>query len=137
MRSRCASRRRRIPAFLTSSRLPAGPGENGGTLAIDGPTFIATEGWDWIPGIRDRNTGLWQGVELAATGALRILDPQVVTRLPLPRTDSADIGIAVADRESPATALRAALIARFDDVVVRKIVDLAPGGVDRGALEPR
>ena len=40
-------------------------------MAIDGPTFIATEGWDWIPGIRDRDTGIWQDVELAATGRLR------------------------------------------------------------------
>ena len=115
------------PGIPHEQSVAAGPGENGGALALDGPTFIATEGWDWIPGIRDRNTGLWQGVELAATGGLRILDPQVVTRLPLPRIDSADIGIAVPIENRHAAALRATLIARFDDVVVRKIVDLAPG----------
>ncbi len=58
---------------------------------LDGPTFIATEGWDWIPGIRDRNTGLWQDVQLKATGAIRLLDPHVVTQLPLPKTDQAEI----------------------------------------------
>src|SRR5205085_9695349 len=72
-----------------------GVGENGGQLAIDGPTFVATEGWDWIPGIRDRNTGLWLPVELKAVGPVRILDPQVITDLPLPRTDIADVHLYV------------------------------------------
>ncbi len=39
-----------------------GPGENGGIMCLDGPTFVATEGWDWIPAIRDRDTGIWQPV---------------------------------------------------------------------------
>ena len=67
------------PGIPHEQSIAAGPGENGGNLALDGPTFIATEGWDWIPGIRDRNTGLWQDVQLRATGALRLLDPHVVT----------------------------------------------------------
>jgi hypothetical protein len=52
------------PGIPHEQSIAAGPGENGGNLAIDGPTFIASEGWDWIPGIRDRNTGIWQEVEL-------------------------------------------------------------------------
>lgn len=83
------------PGIPHEQSVAAGPGQNGGNLAIDGPTFIATEGWDWIPGIRDRNTGIWQDVELSATGELRILDPQIVTTLPLPGTDSADLAIHV------------------------------------------
>ena len=79
------------PGIPHEQSVTAGPGMNGGNLAIDGPTFIATEGWDWIPAIRDRNTGLWQSVELSANGGVRILDPHVVTRLPLPSTDYADI----------------------------------------------
>ena len=35
----------------------AGNGMNGGQLCLDGPTFISSEGWDWVPGIRDRNIG--------------------------------------------------------------------------------
>ena len=45
------------PGIPHEQSVAAGPGENGGSLAIDGPTFIATEGWDWISGIRDRDTG--------------------------------------------------------------------------------
>jgi hypothetical protein len=70
-----------------------GMGLNGGESAIDGPTFLCTIGWDWIPAIRDRDTGIWQKVFLSATGAVVVKDPLVTTDLPLPRTDSADIGV--------------------------------------------
>src|ERR1700722_12780208 len=124
------------PGIPHEQSIAAGPGENGGNLAIDGPTFIASEGWDWIPGIRDRNTGIWQGVELKATGALRLLDPHVVSRLPLPRTDSADVSIVVAVENRAMRALEAAVSARFDAVEVRKTVHLEPG-VTEVRLEPK
>lgn len=71
----------------------AGMGPNGGQLALDGPTFISSEGWDWVPGIRDRNIGIWQGVHLRYTGSVTIADPQVVCDLPLPDTTHALITI--------------------------------------------
>ncbi|MDP4290980.1 MAG: glycoside hydrolase family 2 TIM barrel-domain containing protein, partial [Bacteroidota bacterium] len=70
-----------------------GLGKNGGITAIDGPTFLCTIGWDWIPGIRDRNTGIWQKVFLSATGPVLIKAPLVTTDLPLPKLNSADITI--------------------------------------------
>jgi hypothetical protein len=73
--------------------LRAGIGPNGGESAIDGPTFLSTIGWDWLPAIRDRDAGIWQKVFLSATGAGRIEDPLVTTDLPLPKTDSADIAV--------------------------------------------
>jgi hypothetical protein len=72
------------PGIAHEQSIKAGPGENGGIQVIDGPTFAATEGWDWIPGIRDRNTGIWQDVTLTATGAVLVGDLQVVTTLPKP-----------------------------------------------------
>lgn len=68
-------------------------GENGGLLCYDGPTFVCTEGWDWIPGIRDRNMGIWQDVRLIVASDAQITDPQVITDLPLPDTTSAKITI--------------------------------------------
>jgi len=68
-------------------------GPNGGLLCYDGPTFVCTEGWDWIPGIRDRNMGIWQDVRLIVTSDAQISDPQVFTDLPLPDTSSAKITI--------------------------------------------
>jgi len=68
-------------------------GPNGGLLCYDGPTFVCTEGWDWIPGIRDRNIGIWQDVRLRITSDILISDPQVITDLPLPDTSSAKISV--------------------------------------------
>ena len=124
------------PGIPHEQSIAAGPGENGGSLAIDGPTFIAAEGWDWIPGIRDRNTGIWQDVELAATGRLRLLDPHVVTRLPLPRTDAADVSIAVAIENRAGSAVQATLRARFGGIEVQKTVSLNPG-ISEVSLDPR
>ena len=115
------------PGIPHEQSIAAGPGQNGGNLAIDGPTFIASEGWDWIPGIRDRNTGIWQAVELAATGTVLLSDPHVVTQLPLPRTDSADVSIAVGVENHGANPVTATVSAHFDNVIVRKTLTLAPG----------
>ncbi len=115
------------PGIPHEESIAAGPGGNGGSLAIDGPTFVASEGWDWIPAIRDRNTGIWQPVELQATGAIRLLDPQVITRLPLPRTSQADISLRVAVENHHTTATAAILEARFEGITVTKTVTLAPG----------
>ncbi|MCM8730598.1 LamG-like jellyroll fold domain-containing protein [Hephaestia sp. GCM10023244] len=115
------------PGIPHEQSIKGGPGYNGGQLAIDGPTFIATEGWDWMPGIRDRNTGIWLPVDLQAHGSVRIGDPHVVTDLPLPKTDSADIYITVpvtnAGTQPAAVTVRAA----FDGVTVAKTVQAAPG----------
>jgi hypothetical protein len=116
------------PGIPHEQSIAAGPGLNGGQLAIDGPTFIATEGWDWIPGIRDRDTGLWLPVELQAHGVIRIGDPHVVTDLPLPDTDSADITIAVPIDNQGAAPQQVTVRAVFDAVAVEKTVTAAPGG---------
>jgi hypothetical protein len=115
------------PGIPHEQSIRGGVGENGGQMAIDGPTFVAAEGWDWIPGIRDRNTGLWLPVELKAHGAVRLLDPQVITDLPLPRTDAADIHIDVPLRNDADGARRVTVRASFDDVSVEKTVNAAPG----------
>ncbi|MGB4577511.1 MAG: glycoside hydrolase family 2 TIM barrel-domain containing protein [Paludibacter sp.] len=72
----------------------AGTGPNGGQLCLDGPTFISSEGWDWMPGIRDRNIGIWQPVHLYFTDKIRITDTQVITSLPLlPDTTLASVTV--------------------------------------------
>jgi hypothetical protein len=123
------------PGIPHEQSVAAGPGENGGNLAIDGPTFVATEGWDWIPAIRDRNSGIWQSVELAASGVLRVLDPQVITRLPLPNIDSADIIIRAPIENRGATPQHATIEASFEGVQVHKDAMLKPG-VTEVRLDP-
>ena len=76
------------PGLTSEASRHVGPLPNGGEGTLDGPTFFCSEGWDWIPTIRDRNTGLWQGVELLAGGPVTVADPQVITELP----DLPDLG---------------------------------------------
>jgi beta-mannosidase len=58
-----------------------GVGSNGGETAIDGPTFLSTIGWDWLPAIRDRDTGIWLPVTLSASGPIVLKDPFVKSKL--------------------------------------------------------
>ena len=115
------------PGIPSEESIAYGPGENGGSMAIDGPTFIATEGWDWIPGIRDRDSGLWQDVRLEASGAIRILDANVITQLPLPRTDQAALTLIVPLDNASAAARDVTLEAAIEGVSLHKEVRLPPG----------
>jgi hypothetical protein len=115
------------PGIAEEESIKAGPGENGGMQMLDGPTFGATEGWDWIPSIRDRNTGIWQDVTLTATGAVEVGDLNVVTTLPKADRSEADVEIEAPLTNASAEAVEGELTAGFDDVKVTKHVKLVPG----------
>ena len=63
--------------------------------STDAPAFICSAGWDWMPPIPGRNIGIYQDVYLTNTGTVKILDPFIITDLPLPNTSSADLTIKV------------------------------------------
>ncbi len=115
------------PGIPQEQSIKGGPGENGGLMALDGPTFVATEGWDWIPAIRDRDSGIWQPVTITATNSVAIGDPQVITTLPLPDTTRANVEINVPLTNGSDTPAHATLSATFEGVTVSKEVTLAPG----------
>jgi len=115
------------PGIAQEESISAGPGENGGMEALDGPTFIASEGWDWIPSVRDRNTGLWQDVTLGFTGDIRLGDPQVVTTLPAPDNHLADVEITVPVENLADTARTMRVVARFGAVNVAQTAIVPPG----------
>jgi hypothetical protein len=115
------------PGIPHEQSIKAGPGENGGMMCLDGPTFVDTEGWDWIPSIRDRDTGIWQPVTVRATGGVKIGDVQVVTKLPLPETNSVDVEITVPLENDTSAAVSGTLEASFETVKVTKTVSLVPG----------
>jgi hypothetical protein len=56
-------------------------------------TLKFSGGWDCAPVIRDRNMGIYQDVYVTATGPVSIEDPFIITNLPLPDTNHADIKI--------------------------------------------
>jgi hypothetical protein len=115
------------PGIPQEQSIKGGPGENGGIMCLDGPTFVATEGWDWIPGIRDRDTGIWQPVVLADAYGVKIGDPQIVTSLPLPDTSRADVEITVPLENVTGATVHGALDASFGQTHVRKDIVLPPG----------
>ena len=73
----------------------ASTGKNGGAPGADNPTYHASIGWDWIPTIRGRNTGIWAEVALTSTGAVTLEDPLVTSKLPLPDVSHADVSLEV------------------------------------------
>jgi hypothetical protein len=115
------------PGIPQEQSIKGGPGENGGIMCLDGPTFVATEGWDWIPAIRDRNTGIWQPVVLTTSGGVKIGDTQIVTSLPLPDTSRADVEITVPLENTSSAPIKGTLTASFDQTTVTKEVTVAPG----------
>jgi hypothetical protein len=124
------------PGIAHEESMTAGVGENGGMMMLDGPTFVATEGWDWIPSIRDRNTGMWRGVTLTMSGAATLGDAQVVTTLPKADNSVADIEIGVPVANPSDRAVTAIVRAAFDGVSVEKPVTLAPGQTTTVVMKP-
>ncbi|WP_353069933.1 glycoside hydrolase family 2 TIM barrel-domain containing protein [Tunturibacter empetritectus] len=102
-----------------------GVGKNGGITAIDGPTFLSTIGWDWIPAIRDRDTGIWQKVFLSASGPVMIKDPLVTTDLPLPKTDTADVSVQARVENVTDAPQKGVLKGSFGDVTFEQSVVVA------------
>ena len=70
-----------------------GVGTNGGDTATDGPTFLSTIGWDWLPAVRDRDTGIWLPVTVDATGPVVVKDPIVRSEIAA-GYESADLTVA-------------------------------------------
>lgn len=114
-----------------------GPGDNGGKLCLDGPTFVCTEGWDWIPAIRDRDSGLWQDVILRATGPVTIGDPHVITELPLPDTSRSDITVETDLRNVSETTQEGTLKGSFEGVQFEQPVTLRAGETKTVCFSPK
>jgi len=116
------------PGIPNVQSISLGAGLNGGAMEMDGPTFVASEGWDWNPPMHDRDTGLWQDVHLIASGAVSIGDEQVVTHLPLPDTTKADITLNVSLSNSAIAPVTGTLAIAFEGVALRRQVIVPPGG---------
>ena len=106
--------------------LANGLGKNGGISASDGPTFLCSMGWDWIPGIRDRNAGIWQKVYLSATGPVLIQEPLITSDLSLPKLDKAEVKIQVTLKNVSAQAVRGFLKGSLGDIPFQSPVEMAP-----------
>lgn len=124
------------PGIPHEQSMEAGQGLNGGQLSLDGPTFIASMGWDWIPGIRDRNIGLWQDVRLQVGGDVRIGDPHVIADLPLPDTTRAAVTICVPLKNNTGRPVSGTVEATFDGTTIRMPYTLNANEEKDITLEP-
>lgn len=114
------------PGIPHEQSIIAGQGLNGGVLSTDGPTFISSIGWDWIPGIRDRNTGIWQDVRLRTSGSVLIGDPLVTTDILLPDTTLAKITIQTNVRNITSATVRGTLSAKIENIEISMPYTLNP-----------
>lgn len=115
------------PGIPHEQSMVAGQGLNGGQLSLDGPTFTASVGWDWIPGIRDRDSGIWQDVKLKIGGDVKIGDPQVITNILLPDTTKATVNIIAPIHNLTNKSVSGTLSAKFEGVDISLSYSLAPG----------
>ncbi len=90
--------------------------KNGGVLGADNPTCHASIGWDWIPTIRGRNTGIWNDVFLSTAGDVSINDPFILSDLPLPDTSSADLFVEVTLKNHSQEKVKGILSGKYGDV---------------------
>jgi beta-galactosidase/beta-glucuronidase len=115
------------PGIPNAQSIAFGAGLNGGAMELDGPTFMATEGWDWFPPMRDRDTGIWQDVRLIAEGSVSLEDPQVITHLPLPSIETADLTINLPVHNSSTQPVNGVISVSFEGVHLKKSVLATPG----------
>jgi lambda repressor-like predicted transcriptional regulator len=97
----------------------------GGHLYLDSPTYLAVSGWDWIPAVRDRVSGLWNHVRLRSTGSIVIGDPHVTTKVP--STSQAEVTVAVPVQNVASTPSTVTVHAGFDKVRLDRTVTVPAG----------
>ena len=117
--------------------LRTGMGQNGGITAIDGPTFLSTIGWDWLPAIRDRDTGIWRKVYLSATGPVLVKDPLVTTDLPLPRIDSSDAGVQATVENITDQPQKGVLKGEIENIAFEQPVEIAPHSTQKVSFDAK
>ncbi len=113
------------PGATHEKTIASGCPLNGGVTGLDGPTLLCSIGWDWIPTIRDRDTGIWQDVILSASGPVVVQDPYVTSDLPLPRTDTADLTVQATVRNVTDAPQTGTLTGTIDGTSFKQDVSLA------------
>jgi len=101
-------------------------------------TLVMSIGYDCMPTVRDRLTGLWQRVTLDWTGPVDIRHPFVVTRLPLPDTSSARLTVSSELLNATGSRQKGVLTGQILETGARfsKAVKLAPAQTVQVTFEP-
>jgi len=79
-------------------------------------TLKFSAGWDCAPVVRDRNMGIYQDVFLSYTEDVKIVDPYIVTELPLPDTTLANLSVST-DLENAGSTSRKGMLKGSIDLI--------------------
>jgi len=92
------------------------------------PKHDLTITWiDWSPLAPDHGMGIWHDVWLTRTGGVMVRDPQVVSDLPLPATDHADLTVTATVHNAGDAPLDADVAGTIGSIAFSRTVALAPG----------
>ncbi len=129
------------PGIPHEHTVALGVGANGGETAIDGPTFLSTIGWDWLPAVRDRDTGIWLPVTLDATGPVIVRDPFVTADLS-PSHETADLHVSTTLENKSPKPVAGTLVgvihaenAEASDITFQRPITIAANGTEAIALD--
>lgn len=131
---------------ITPMPHPGNPGDKGpdgssfvnsSEVSLDFPSYISVSGWDWMPAVRDRVSGIWNHVRLRSTGDAVLGDPRVDTTLPgLPDTSVAEVTITVPVRNAGTGSRDITVGAAFGDVRVSSTVSVPAGASTEVTFDP-
>ncbi len=129
------------PGVPHEHTLALGLGQNGGETAIDGPTFLSTIGWDWLPAVRDRDTGIWLPVTMDATGSVLVQDPFITADLSA-SYETADLHVSATLQNKSSKPVSGTLTgtiqlqnAQGHEITFKRSLTIAPNGTDAVALD--
>jgi hypothetical protein len=123
-----------VAVRVTPMPHPGTPGDKGpdgntfvqsGHAFLDAPTYLAVSGWDWMPAVRDRVTGIWDHVRLRGTGVVVVGDPHVTSEVSGPRL--AEVTVSVPMKNVAGVATTVTVRAGFDGIRLAKTVTVAAG----------
>lgn len=103
----------------------AHPGRNMGAIPDIAKDYTKWDvlGWDWQPGVRDRDMGITEDVYLSFTGEAIMVDPYISADLPLPDTSQADLTLSLEIHHAAETQKRGVLIGKISAIGQKQSFD--------------
>src|SRR4051795_7754916 len=89
------------------------------------PRDLAITLVDWAPMPPDKEMGIWRDVHMSVTGPVAMRYPAVLTKLPLPSTDEAELSVRTELTNATDHLVDAVLKGRIDELTFEQPVHLA------------
>lgn len=99
---------------------------NGGVLGLDSPTFVSSIGWNWVPTIPGRNTGIWNHVRFETSGDVVLVDPWFTTDLLDADNSLAELVARTDVRNLSGETKKCTLVLSLDGILFRQELALQP-----------